>query len=385
MTVTFTFTNSTNGEDCEGVVTITQKAGCVCSDIYFTYAGHDVNFSVNEVNTWTKVGEITVTKNGCIDSVGVTSITEGLTVQAVSNGANKKDVEVKITKFDQYQENGHWVTARKLQFKITLNNQPCGNIYELYQQAWRGTDNGADRYANGEILSEPLFFVGTPGSSDVCLQPGVKIAYRDYRVGCTDECEGHDCVQYGIDRRNSGEHDADSIICEGGAYFVDDNDPNNTHKIDSTWEGGVYLNENGVTDEENAWLFVDACCDQTDTGLKCNSGLCNVGMVRITAIKNNNTGACRFARFKLASEPDPTKPAKKILSTGCDPTPKHAGEEAAREWYYDIVQIPEGYYLCNYDDKHPENYIITGLKPLTETCDDCNKEVHGQCRCAPKK
>lgn len=269
--------------------------------------------------------------------------------------------------------------GRILSFTISVvGDGECGT-YEIYQQAFRGTDNGVDTYVDGTELIYPIFLVGENNSS-ICSDASVG-AYCHHKTTC-------DCVHCNEGCSIHGGYEGDdSIICDDGAYYVN----------------------NGVYEQVYAgWSGVDINWDNSNYGVchldasPSQYGYCNMGMVRVSAttewtptIRETiddahpmtlgeaiNKGYIRTASFLLATKNDGT--TKKILRKNsetcdickCSFDPPHAGQDCAKKWKYVVWQLPKGYYACFDENGRPYEY---NLWPLSKKC---NKDRQaGECRC----
>lgn len=350
---------------------------CNCSDITFTPIA-DRHFSVDS-HPGATLGNISYA-SGCNGIISVYG----------SNGISNLKIEGNTVKGDISQYNQTLEqNARILTIWFKVKGQDCPGRYEFYQEAFRGTDNGVDTFADVE-KSHPIYF------------PGYK--YKD-----TGEDEDTYCRRYGVTEpsgcgthklRVSGNYnDSDTIVSEGGAWIYYNN--RWYQLIHSVIDANF---PNGMTFGEGNWLNISLN--------KSTDGYCHVGMivhktkgewdgnlngrtVKMTLGEAIDAKIARAVRFRLAT--DPSADAKKImvpdpnssstvppapgkctcLNDGCT-SPEHQDKECARSWWYDVIQVPKGHYVCDNDDGDYRNYM---LLPLSEPCGE-GKKKRCNCKCA---
>lgn len=352
-----TYQNGSTSETIEYTRT-KECIACDCSDINFT-PNSQVNYETSGATV--TLGTI-APKETCRSYIGVSGDSNFTSVKIEGN-----TVKGTFGRFTQTPDNN----GRALKYRFTINGKKCDKVYTIYQQAFRGTDNGVDSYVGEGEKSYPIYLIGS------------KAALSDK---CTCKCSTGERCSNGY-TTNIGWDDADSIFCADGAYFFDGQ---NYHKIDSTWDGA------DVTD----WLHVDASCDViSPTETSCDKGYCYVGMIRVSVkgstdaerewdptTKGLPANTPRKARITITShdfnaDPHPTPKNNLSPETGCKPgcpPAEYAGKECALKWYYDVWQLPKGHYICyNQNEGHPETFEI---RPLTQSCSDCRKHKGG-CEC----
>ena len=372
---------------------------CDCEDIIFNQG--QIEYPVDASTRYSEDGWIVIgtldfkDDSNCEGKIGVSGNTNKYNDFDVRITGN--NVEAKFGYFSQTStQNG-----RILEYIFTINGSPCEDKppYEIHQQAFRGTDNGVDTYADGHEMSYPIILPGYREDeySTACSSYDITVICRDYARDCSEECTDIHCTSGPV--LHGANYDEDSIVCEGGAYFQN---PNGTYtKIDNDFTGITLDN----------WLRVDASCDNN----VCKSGICEVGMVRVTALEEWELGTdvlpFRSMKFKEAVKRNIVRKIRFILSSsnhpetaeavrikeaglpgtgGCwyispetgQPTainPEHAGEICALTWKYDVYQIPKGYYICYYENGNMDADDCL-LLALNEEC-ECGKKKKGECRC----
>jgi len=331
----FTITNENGGktEYIKDVECIT----CNCSDISFEYVYHldykgrkieDRYFNVAEHSNEV-LGTISFKDgSGCNDIVKVSGNTGTTGFTDIHIEGNKV-----VASFPAYQQ-AFDATGRRLQFVFTINGTPCTNRYEIYQQAWKGTDNGSDYFANGFHLDYPILL-----------------------CACGDPSDG------------------DSIVAENGAWYYNPTDESFT-EMDKAIFDGVY--PNGVI--INGWCKF-TCADKNDPNPSAR-GICNVGMVHIEALSENPSPTeIRKASITLASVN--RKDASPVNVASNAPAGWHPGEQCALKWTYDVWQLPRGYSML-YQDNGTDFELLTNEE--LQNCinyNNCKYNKREDCRETP--
>ena len=331
---------------------------CTCNDIKFTY---------NPDNPDRQFG------TGSHDNVLFGTISylngskcDGLINVYGSTGINNLRIEGNkvignIEGFSQKDE----VIARVLKIWFGVKGVSCPERYEFYQQAFRGTDNGVDTFANAPEKVYPTFLLGYSGSESE------ENAYcRTY--GMTGPCT------YIL---NGSYASHDSITVDGGAWIYYNNEYIQLIRSE--------IPTNGMTFGDNEWLNINLHPD--------NDGMCKQGFIVYSATTEWDGGLgnqrvnisvgeaierniVRRVRFKLAS--NPTEGPKRILTdsvctcNGIPCNPDHAGEECAKIWYCEIIQLPKGHHICFDENGDYKTYRII---PVTEPCTKSKEK--GGCEC----
>lgn len=335
---------------------------CNCTDISFA-PREDKYFSVDP-HPDTEFGTISYA-DGCTGIINVYGSTGLSNLKIVGN-----KVIGDIGKYDQTLDEN----ARKLTIWFGVKGQSCPGRYEFYQQAFRGTDNGVDTFGDGTEQAHPIYI---PGYKQKAITDISEDRYcRDNGVQVPSGCQSGKLI---VDYNYS---DSDTIVSEGGAWIYYKGGWRQLKReiIEHDYPGGMKFGEGD-------WLSVFL----NDI----SEGYCNVGMMvvqtkgewdgglngRTVTMKLGDAidaGYARAVRFKLATNPN--EGAKKIMTTeeGCSSNPEHAGEECARTWWYDVIQLPKNHYVCDNRDGDYRNYT---LMPLNETCPE-GKKKRCNCKCA---
>lgn len=312
-------------EECQGTYEFTQIEGFNCErDFEFEPTG-DYRLSTQNYNNYPlgvlrklpdDVNVNIVVNNPDLNFVNLQSLTQGDTLFAKIEETN---------------------TPRILTFYFEINGHKCGDEYEIYQEAWRGTDNGNSLFLlNGETVTEshPVLF-------------------------CSDISQSR--------------HDSDSLITDGVCFI---NPDNNTEielnrEIDNIY---TYKDSNNVD-----WLQVN-----------CITGGCVTEgySIELIALSNNDTNQTREAVIKLKVKDSISNPVVKSSSIcACDTCTLHQGEPVIREWDYPVYQAPVGKIWCKFcDDKDrttvlvDDNASIADKKSICKSarqdlCEKCNCEI----------
>ena len=310
------FTITYNSGETTKIIDYVRETDCViceCSDIIFEYKYHlddkgrkveERYFNVNDHND-VELGTITF-KDGtnCSEIVKVSGDTGSTGFTEIKIVGDKV-----IASFPAYEQTFD-KTGRRLRFRFTIKGTPCTNIYEIFQQAWKGTDNGMDYFANGFNLDYPILL-----------------------CACGDAM------------------DQDSIVAENGAWVYNPNDESFTKLAENEFKNKY---PNGIT--------VDGWCKFTFA--EDNPGILNLGMIRIEALSSNPSNTeTRTASIILSSvDKKNANPVKISADASAD---LHPGEECALKWSYDVVQLPRGYSML-YKDNGLDFYMLKN-----EELDEC--------------
>lgn len=264
------------GESDQQMIEYVRQTNCCrCEDLIFTYGERYYNTSAHTVVLGTI--EFADGSNDCLDSIEVTYDENFTNVYLRGN-----EVIGEFGHFTQTFEE----TGRRLEFDIKLNGNSCGGPYEIYQQAWKGTDNGTDTFVNGFQLTYPIIL-----------------------CGCISE-------------------DHDSIVSNNGAWYYNKS-RNSFDKIDANWEGVV----------------IDGWCHFYFKNEEGQHSLCGNGnMISCSAITRNESSQIRTASIILTSV-DNKNGEPTTLCGG-----EHPGEECALKWEYTVWQLPLGKSMCYADD-----------------------------------
>ena len=314
----------TDGEKVKTIDYVREKEciTCECSDIIFTY-GATRYFNVAAHND-VELGTIKF-KEGttCANYVRVSGDTGSTGFTEIKIVGDKV-----IASFPAYQQT-FLETGRRLRFKFTIEGTPCTNVYEIYQQAWRGTDNGTDTFINGYELQYPIL---------LCY--------------CKGRC------------------DADTIIAQNGAWYYNEA-TELCEKIEPSW-GGVII---------DGWCHFFCKKNQP--------GYCDKNMISCKALSANKTGKIRKAFITLSSIPskDALEDATVICQNAGDV--HHSGETCSLTWKYEVWQLPKGYSML-YQDNGIDFELLTNGE--LQTCldynnckyiknEDCRNHETDECDC----
>lgn len=291
------------------------KTCCSCDDVTFTYADNRY-FNVSAQDAI--LGTISYGQRCDRSNIQVYGDESFESIEITSNNTVKARLKQYSQTFDE--------TGRRLQFWFKVNGNSCGDIYEVYQQAWKGTDNGMDFFANGFLLDYPILL-----------------------CACGDSSDG------------------DSIVAENGAWlYVPENQQ--FVELDAPEFNRVYPNGYVVDD----WCKF-TCADKHDPNPDAR-GKCGVGMVHIQALSDNPSPTeIRKAQIILSSVNN--KNAQPVNVHPEAPIDWHPGEQCALKWSYDVWQLPRNYSMLYQDD---------GLNFLLKTNAEMQAEMQRNPTCARK-
>lgn len=378
---TITGTVKANGSVSEKTTTInvSGKAGTLTCPLSFelTQGGIDcpcetLQYYTRYTNMFNKeartvvLGKVKVLTS-CIDNLELVTHSSGkltLSFGSRTQEGNYTIVEVKgdLTKAENSRE-----------LKYSLGMKGCTKKdYFVYQNCWRGTDNGIDEYYREyDDYQEPYPLVKYDYPVYICGDGGSDadtIAVKTLRI------KG---IKYYDDNHTSG------VQLTRGNGFVETNLHNNNIIGSSDYKCTIKDSDNGNDFYEMWWA----------TGGP-TSGLCGEGMIQFKSLgtyeKAFVNGATNYRNVIITFETDPTERVVKTccgwsdtsgtwhLCTDCTQAssgqcvgcncsghevivmPEHAGEAVCDSWDFNVVQITRGYKL--YETENAFEYKVS-LKP----------------------